>query len=169
MTKPLGKIFFGNRSTDPELKVMMEKYGGAKSGDRFQIVEIAKALGLEGDSVRLETVIRRWRKIMIRQRRLAWYRPGDGTVGFLNENERATAAAKGMIHIGKKAMGVRHMIAGTDATKLSDTERATNMHVSRVAEAMAAAMVSSANEAVEMIAPPKAANRIPRIGPAGDR
>lgn len=146
----MSDLFFGNVSTDNEVRTLLETFKGVKDGTLITYKKVAEIVDVEVESTRFRTITNRWRKIMLSQFNIELRaRAKEGFVA-LTASERVTANINDGLRlfkrvertVGKLRCIPRYALEGHDTARL---DHATTL-MARVANA--------ASDAKKELAPP---------------
>jgi hypothetical protein len=155
-------LFLGGRPTEPEVRMLLEKFKGVDRGDIIRAEDLEEALGIERKASRFRVVIEAFKKALDRQRGFALrWEKGVG-LRVLKEGERARHGAE-MARTGARRMGRgAAVVAKASPALMSEKERDVNMRTGRLLNAALESMRGTMRDLVQTFDPPK---QLPRLVP----
>lgn len=146
------KLFFGGMNVEGELKQLNETFGDAKPGDIIAHEAIEQTIGVSRNSSRYHTILRRWRRDMLKTRNLdIESRRGEG-YAVLTPTERVSSGTR---HLGLHTKAMKrtvYRVSTIPREQLDSTEAKTADHL----QVLMAKMIDDMSTASRQIAPPKA-------------
>jgi hypothetical protein len=153
------KIFLAGIPTEPDVRMLMERFNDYTPGNEVSYVEIAEALHVEVRSCRFEVVLSAWRKRIRKEENVTFKRIGD-RIRFLEEMERIQEGAAAYRQGAKKQIRAYGDISMVRTEKLDELGRKKADHIKRVMEKNLESQRGAVKEIAETLRPPK---QLPRI------
>ena len=155
------KLYFGGMSTDPEMKMLRERFGVPDPG-LIPYSEIEEVISEKTQSNRFRTVTDRWRRELEREHNVITEAEASEGIRVLTAAERVDFSARHLRSITRHAVRTHNRTLTTPTEDLDDLQRRKLDHLRRWTERVGRTAIEAATSVRKALRAPE---QLPRIEP----